>query len=117
MLTPDPVKPECILRAPPEPLPGCSLGIDLRGLPDSVSVAQVAWIYAVLSNGEPCPFFDSLVSPDPYPVGGKQLRPWAGSRLVAKIGEPTPWSILRAIGIEPARVGAQRYGLHFWLET
>jgi hypothetical protein len=88
------VKLECIRRTPPGPLPDCSLGIDLRGPPNSGGLAQRAWIYAMLNHGEPCPFYDSLVSPS-----SKSLRPWAGTRPVAKVDSPTPRSILQAIGI------------------
>jgi hypothetical protein len=98
-LSVDSIKLECIRRAPPTPLPDCSLGIDLRG--SSSSAVERAWIYAVLNNGEPCPFFDSLAPRSSDPFRGTPLRPWAGSRLFAQVASPTPRSILRALGIEP----------------
>jgi hypothetical protein len=105
-LSPSSVKIECIHRAQPEPLPGCRLGIDLRGAPESGGSAQRAWIYAVLDHGEPCPFFDQLAKPSSsllFP--DKPLRPFTGSRLVAELASPTPRSILRAIGVEPNKIG------------
>ncbi len=97
----DSVKLECIRRAPPEPLPDCSLAIDFRDPPGASGMAQRAWIYAVLDKGAPCPFYDSLVPPVP----GQSIRPWGGSRLVAQVVSPSPQSILRAIGIEPKTHG------------
>lgn len=99
------IKFECIRRGPSEPLPGCSLGIDLQGLSVSGGIAQRAWVYAVLDNGEPCPFYDSLIPLSSYPFPGKPFRPLRGSRLVAEVVSPTPQSILRAIGIEPNSQG------------
>jgi hypothetical protein len=99
-LSVDSAKLECLHRAPPQPLPGCSLGIDFRGPPDVAGVPQRASIYAILENGEPCPFYDSLIPLSSYPFPGKPFRPWAGSRPVAEVVSPTAQSILRAIGVE-----------------
>jgi hypothetical protein len=101
----DSIKVECIHRAPPQPLPGCSLGIDFRAPPGSSGVVQRASIYVVLNNGEPCPYFDSLAAPSSNPLPGQSLRPWGGSRLVAVVPSPTPRSILHAIGTEPSAQG------------
>jgi hypothetical protein len=88
---------QCIHRATPEPLPGCTLLVDLLG---PAGVIERASIYVVLQNGAPCPLYDSLAPPSSYSLPGKPLRPWGGSRLVAEVASPTAQSILRAIGIE-----------------
>jgi hypothetical protein len=97
------VKVECIHRATRGPLPGCRLQIDLNGPPISESVAQSARIYVVLEQGEPCPFYDRRFLSDDLRLNG--LRPWRTIRLVAEVPSPTLQSILRAIGVEPNKIG------------
>jgi len=105
-LSPNSIRLECIHRAQAEPLPGCRLGIDFRGAPGSGAAAQRAWIYTVLDHGEPCPFFDQLAKPSSsFLFPDKPLRPISGSRLVTELASPTPRSILRAIGVEPNKIG------------
>jgi len=102
-LSPDSIKLECIHHAEPSQLPGCSLQISLTGAHNSDVVAQRARICVVLDYGEPCPFYDQRYLDDALRTNG--LRPWASSRLLAELASPTLRSILRAIGVEPNKIG------------
>jgi len=103
LLSPDSVKLECIRRAQPGLLPGCSLQVNLTGPPKAENVAQHARIFIVLDHGEPCPFYDQRYLAENLRTNG--LRAWRTSRLLAEIASPTPQTILRALGVEPSTMG------------
>jgi hypothetical protein len=100
----------------PDPLPGCRIEIKLDGTPDSSeALAQTAQVVVVRDAGAPCPFYGEQRNLPDSVLATRRFLPYFSSfgravstvpsiRLLAIVPSPTRDSLLRSLGIAPARL-------------